>query len=107
MKVSKIVSLFSTGVLVVVFCGLAWADPPDLQDMGKIEDGGVALTVTYHAAPTMADWNNDGAKDLIVGDGSGGYVRLYLNQGTDLNPVFNGHTKLEMNGNPIVLSFSS
>jgi hypothetical protein len=92
--------------LLLVFCGLVWADPPELQDKGKIQDGGSALHVDWNASPTTADWNNDGAKDLIVGEADGGNIRLYLNQGTDLNPVFNGYTQLEMNGNPIAMTWS-
>ena len=106
MTISKIVSIVSCSILFLVFCGLAWADPPELQDKGMIQDGGVALLVADQAAPTTADWNNDGAKDLLVGEGSGGHIRLYLNQGTDLNPIFNGYTELEVNGNPIIVSNS-
>jgi WD40 repeat protein len=40
------------------------------------------------------DWNNDGKKDLIVGD-TDGKVRIYLNTGTDASPVFNGFTYLQ------------
>ena len=98
---------FSTVALILIFSGPAWADPPELQDKGKIEEGGATLDVGYCASPTMVDWNNDGAKDLIVGAtdlSCGGTIWLYLNQGTDLNPVFDGYSMLEMNGNLIVVS---
>jgi len=107
MRISKIVCTVSCSVLLLLLCSPAWADPPELQDKGKIEDGSVDLDVGYQASPTTVDWNNDGVKDLVVGDATGGNVLLYLNRGTNLNPVFNGYTKLEVNGNPIVLSFSS
>ena len=46
------------------------------------------------------------AKDLVVGQFTYGYIWLYLNQGTNLNPVFNGGSKIESNGSPITTSYS-
>jgi len=43
------------------------------------------------------DWNNDGMKDLILGEYNGN-VRIYLNTNTDADPVFNGFTLLQMGG---------
>ena len=48
----------------------------------------------------ICDWNNDGKKDILVADMSGA-LTLYLNQGTDSNPVFKSGTKLQANGKPI------
>ena len=59
-----------------------------------------------HFVPTVADWNGDGKKDLIVGSFTGdpGNVRLYLNIGTDADPKFGKPTFLEANGQPIKLT---
>ncbi len=59
-----------------------------------------------HFVPTVADWNGDGKKDLIVGSFTGdpGNVRLYLNIGTDAEPKFGKPTFLEANGQPIKLT---
>jgi hypothetical protein len=105
-KRSRIFYTVLCSVLLFLFCNQARADLPALEDKGKIQNGGVALKVDDHAAPTTVDWNNDGAKDLVVGEGSGGQIRLYLNLGTDLNPIFNGYTELKVNGNPIAMSNS-
>jgi len=43
------------------------------------------------------DWNDDGRKDLITG-GYDGKVRIYLNTGTDSDPVFSGYTHLQLAG---------
>ncbi len=43
------------------------------------------------------DWDNDGRKDLLTGE-SYGYVRIYLNTGTDASPQFSGYTYLQMGG---------
>ena len=45
------------------------------------------------------DWNNDGKKDLIVGESyNSGRVRLYLNTGSDSAPSFSGHTFIQLGG---------
>lgn len=47
----------------------------------------VPIDVGDRATPIVADWNNDGRKDLVVG-ALDGKVRLYLNEGTDAAPRF-------------------
>ena len=43
------------------------------------------------------DWNSDGKKDLLVGD-TDGYIWIFLNTGTDANPVLARGQKLQVNG---------
>ena len=41
--------------------------------------------------PSLADWNNDGLTDLIVGEKTAagtGKIRVYLNSGTNADPVY-------------------
>lgn len=45
------------------------------------------LRVYEGAIPYVADWNNDGRKDLVVGLASG-FVKLFLNKGQDNAPAF-------------------
>lgn len=91
--------------LLFFFSSLLWADMPALEPDVKIKDGAVDLKVNLYSSPTWADWNNDGAKDLVVGQIMYGYVWLYLNQGTNLNPVFNGGTQLQSGGAPITVTW--
>jgi hypothetical protein len=91
--------------LLFLCAGTLCAQAPLLKDGVKIMDGSAFLEVTYCSTPTVADWNNDGAKDLIVGQFTSGYIWLYLNQGTNLNPVFNGGSKIESGGTPITTSY--
>ncbi|MFC1499253.1 FG-GAP repeat domain-containing protein [Verrucomicrobiota bacterium] len=42
------------------------------------------------------DWNNDGKKDLIVGDKTYGYVHIFLNSGSDAGPVFTTSTQVKI-----------
>ena len=52
---------------------------------------GEEIVVPGHCVPSFEDWNNDGRKDLIVGEGGGDYpgkIRVYLNVGTQTDPCF-------------------
>ena len=51
----------------------------------KLNDGD--LDVGSSSSPAMVDWNNDGKKDLVLGNG-GGKVFVFLNIGYEQNPRF-------------------
>jgi len=61
-----------------------------------LKAGGVTFDAGYYSTPHVVDWNNDGRKDLLVGE-SLGYVLLLINTGTDPDPVFAGSTPV-LNG---------
>lgn len=63
---------------------------------------GETLDVGSNSQPTVADWDRDGKKDLILGE-ENGYVRLYLNQATDTWPMFQDYTYIQSAGSPIYL----
>ena len=57
----------------------------------SVPAGGVSIDVPGYSVPSLADWNEDGLTDLIVGEGDGYYtpkVRVYLNIGTQGAPLF-------------------
>lgn len=66
-------------------------------------DGEIIDVAVGHLVPCFTDWNADGKRDLIVGQFSGGKIRLYLNQGTDKEPVFKGFEFLKAGGAEISL----
>lgn len=71
-----------------------------LQD--TVRANGVIIDVGNNANPDVVDWDEDGKKDLIIGTESGtGTVRLYLNQGTNSNPVFTTFSYVNCGGSPI------
>jgi len=93
-------------VLAVFGVGLSAtaAATREFQQGVKIEADGKAIDVEVgHAVPCVLGWNNDGKKDLIVGQFGGGKIRLYLNQGTDDAPVFKDFTFLRAGGTEISL----
>jgi len=58
-----------------------------------------------YSDPCVADFNNDGKKDLLVGVFYDGYIYLFLNEGTDADPVFGEGTLLEADGVPISVGY--
>jgi hypothetical protein len=53
-----------------------------------------------YARSEICDWNNDGKKDLLVADGRG-WLMLYLNKGSDSEPVLASGRRIFANGKPI------
>jgi len=73
---------------------------PSFSSKPFIQNGGGTLDVGSRSAPVAVDWNQDGKKDLILGDSSG-RVRFFENKGTDAAPSFNGSVFLRGGGSTI------
>jgi hypothetical protein len=73
---------------------------PVFDDKVFLKKGAVDLDVGYRSAPSVADWNRDGKKDLLSGD-SNGYVNYFENTGTDANPAFSSSVRLMAGGSNI------
>lgn len=56
--------------------------------------------VGYNSQPAVFDWDNDGRKDVIIGN-ENYELRVYLNQATDTWPMFQGYEVVRANGAPI------
>jgi len=77
---------------------------PKLKQGVKITAAGEPIDVEIgHLVPCVCDWNGDGKKDLLVGQFTSGAIRLYLNQGTDTEPVFGEFSFLQAGGKQIRL----
>lgn len=99
----KVISFLTACSLLFLFAGSLSADVPDLVSGGEIRLGG--STIQYTPYPTVVDWNNDGMKDLLVGAFYYGNIHLFLNEGTNLNPVFNTSSKVESGGAAITTTY--
>ncbi|MHC4941658.1 MAG: hypothetical protein ACYTG7_01420 [Planctomycetota bacterium] len=100
----KVIGLIAAGVLIL-FAGTGNAYMPGIEPALKLESGGSVIKLSYDTNATVVDWNNDGLKDLLVGEFTQGYITLYVNQGTDINPVFNSGAKVQSNGSPITVTY--
>jgi len=66
-----------------------------------VRAGELVIEVPGDSVPSFVDWNNDGLKDLIVGEGGAGFtpkVRLYLNEGAVGDPLFSDFSYLQSDG---------
>jgi hypothetical protein len=69
-----------------------------LLDGGKpVLVGGEPIAVGIRATPIVDDWNEDGSKDLLVGNYDGN-ILIFINEGTDSDPIFNASFKLKAGG---------
>jgi hypothetical protein len=58
-----------------------------------VEADGKPLHVNMHAAPVVADWNDDGLWDLVIGSGDGA-VGWFANIGSKTEPIFGPYQTL-------------
>ena len=61
-----------------------------------LQANGTNLSHNGLRVPRVVDWNNDGKPDLLIG--AGGYVWLYINQGTPQSPAFGPGVKVQAAG---------
>lgn len=72
-----------------------------LGSEGLVQANSTDIYVPGYSVPSYPDWNNDGKKDLVVGEGSGSYtakIRVYLNVGTELDPQFSTYFYAQSGG---------
>ncbi len=82
------------------------ATAPEFQKGVRLEANGQPIDGEVgHLVPCVTDWNNDGKKDLVVGQWQfgGGKIALYLNTGADAAPVFSKPEYLKAGGAEINL----
>jgi len=85
---------------ITLFLNTGTSTNPSLTNTGYIEANNIDIDVGNLAVPEVNDWNEDGRKDLIIGCDAG-YVYVYLNQGTNIAPVFGNSIRIEANGNTL------
>jgi hypothetical protein len=94
-----------------MFVGSAFSDGT-LLDLGSeelVRAGAGEIKVPGYSVPSFVDWDNDGLRDLVIGEGSGSYtakVRVYLNMGTSEAPQFSNYFYAQSNGADLVCSGS-
>ena len=109
-KMGRIVLLLSVLVPImaprVVFGSLL-----NLGAEQLVQAGGSAISVTGYSVPSYVDWNKDGRKDLVVGEGPDffgmGKVRVYLNSGTASNPEFTDYVYAQSGGGDLAVPASA
>lgn len=67
---------------------------------------GDTIDVLFYSSPITCDWDNDGDKDLLVGQFFYGYISFYENIGTNHAPVFGDSHFLYADDSIITLPYS-
>ncbi len=82
------------GAYLTLFLNEGSSTTPAFSKGTMIQAGGKNLDAGRgDASPIVIDWNEDGRKDLLIGRGNG-EIALFLNEGTNENPVFGKMTIL-------------
>jgi hypothetical protein len=98
-------------LLVFGVCLQGWADDGilNLGPQEFVQAGGSDIVVPGYSVPSFEDWNNDGLRDLIVGEGGGtipGKVRVYLNVGIESDPCFVSYFYVQADGKDLSVASS-
>lgn len=96
----------SATIIAVIAAVLAISSPGSaallLGPAQTIQAAGADIAVPGFSVPSWIDWNSDGLKDLVVGEGGGvapqGKVRTYLNVGTAAEPAFSNYAYAQSGG---------
>ncbi|MDH4099641.1 MAG: FG-GAP-like repeat-containing protein [Nitrospirota bacterium] len=85
---------------ILLYLNIGTDSAPSFGGGVPLQAGGSVIDVGNYASPWVVDWDNDGKKDMLVGNSSG-YVRLYLNSGTDSGPSLSDNGYLRMGSNTL------
>ncbi len=76
--------------------------PITLTKEADIVCASIRIDVGNNSAPVCVDWNEDGKRDLLVGNESAGNIRLYINDSADDDPVYNTYSLIQSSGTSII-----
>jgi len=80
---------------------------PSLHFVGYLQASGRDIDCGDYSVPFSQDWNEDGMKDLLVGD-SNGLFYLFINIGTNAAPVFGNFVNINtVTGAPADVGYRS
>ena len=92
---------------VILYMNVGSGNEPRFERGGLARHAdGRAVDVGLLSHPCVVDWNNDGKKDLVVGNDPGEVI-LFLNVGTDSEPVFGEGQRLKDGGGELIMGVHS
>ena len=78
---------------------------PSFGPASMIKCSSVQIDVGYYGAPCMVDWDDDGLKDLVLGEFSLSKIRFYRNVNSNESPLFTSFSYIKSNGVDITLPY--
>lgn len=107
----------STSLCLVVLAGSIFSASVSAEEFALnfgpeeiIQADGNDIVVPGYSVPSLVDWNNDGLQDLVTGEGGAigtvapAKVRVYLNRGTEAQPVFKDFFYVQAAGQDLTLT---
>ena len=89
-----------------VYLNIGGPNDPLFTDYFYVQSNGADLILPAEGClpcfPRVVDWDDDMRKDLLVGV-SNGTIRIYLNTGTDEDPVFDSYTTIRVGTSAVAL----
>ncbi len=105
LKQSAFIPILLTAVLLHLLSVSASADLL-LGPAEYVEANSNIIHVPGYSVPSFTFWDGDSLKDLIIGEGGGGFsegkVRVYLNVGTAADPIFGTFSYAQSEGSNLI-----
>jgi len=81
---------------VIVYTNDGSNASPQFANRMRLRAGGREVKVKGPSTPCLVDWDEDGKKDLLIGDG-GGYLHVFINAGTNKDPEYASMMTIQAN----------
>jgi hypothetical protein len=107
-RVSLCIVIFAGSLFSV--CAMAENAVLNFGPQEILKADGNDIVVPGFSVPSFVDWNDDHLQDLIVGEGGAltavtpAKVRVYLNRGTEAQPLFKDYFYVQADGNDLTLT---
>jgi hypothetical protein len=99
---------YQTASKVALFLNTGSDASPTFASSVNLQAGGMDINLPSGGcgapAPFVCDYDQDGKRDLLVGDGNAGYVYFCRNTSTDANPILDTGVRLLAGGSPLSVS---
>jgi hypothetical protein len=100
---------YQTASKVALYLNTGTDASPSFTTSVNLQAGGADICLPSGGcgapAPWVCDFDNDGKRDLLLGDGASGYVYFDRNTNTDANPILDTGVRLMAGGNVLTVNY--
>ncbi len=99
---------YQTAGKIALYLNSGSVTNPAFTTSVNLQAGGVDINLPSGGCgapvPWVCDYDNDGKRDLLVGDGAAGHVFFYRNTNTDAHPILDTGVRLMVGSSPLSVS---